>query len=379
MIHRQGNDNSPTQYKGALFKLPNGKHLKYEYSRNGIKVGSQDTWTKARNCEEFWRTARSPKKEQLPKLGLWSSRSNQHLLAIDIDKLPEGFLSFEELYNKLLNTLDKVAIVLRSPSGKVKVLFLVEVYGGIIPTDSSIKSVLNQLLPSDLNCTVDPQGTKLCFVNESMARIISERLPYLPVFLSMRVSGPTGAVRRDEAPKEPRFYRGPIPDSLLVFQKHYKSKLEPSKEKFLRYLLASPNLIWGLDLPITHLGKLMGTTPTSVSTWIKWLIQNRWLQLVSGKYAKGKKARRFKANGKLLSFLKILYPTHTDRQTPPPPSVIRDGEWNDAGWSAIVHFQNRSKVLDWFYNIPGNDLKGREKKILHQLQEWERGRLSKGS
>lgn len=111
------------QPKKHLFKLPDGSTLKYAPH---WQTGPQSNWFMSHDDHRVWEASRGPKNRQY-RVNLWSSQTDLNIVAADIDKLPEGFASFDSLYDYLNAIFPKDhAIVARSASGNVKVFFLIE-------------------------------------------------------------------------------------------------------------------------------------------------------------------------------------------------------------------------------------------------------------
>jgi hypothetical protein len=110
-------------WKGPLFLLPSGGHLKYQISYRGAK-GNQFKWRLNAWHMAMYRRILKKSKTGKPLLGLLNGNSGEILLAVDIDHLSLGFANWDELAAYLENLLPENSIAIRSPSGKCKLLIL---------------------------------------------------------------------------------------------------------------------------------------------------------------------------------------------------------------------------------------------------------------
>lgn len=331
-----------------LFSLPNGNALPYalpyEKTPNNKFYRTHD-YSIIRN----WKAKR--KQDQL-KINLWGA-SDIKLIAADFDT-HHGFHSYDALEAYLKSIYKNQAIIFRTFSNKVKMLFLTS--SNKMNKNIALET-LSSILEPELFDMIDksPTSLQICYVNKKNLSIISNSLKTCKVY---------DAVFPEKMSY--REFKGTLP--ILGTDKQYIVKLNSVKERFLRTLLAMPQLMNQFDLPTTSLSESLDVTPMYVHKLLKQFINLGLLEVVDSNYTVGVKAKTYKATGKLLEILKNLYkdkkslykaiPKH------PLPSEIKSGEWNDTVYKASFHFiGSPSKFIAWFNSMKGNHLKDRPKKV----------------
>ncbi len=371
-----GNDD-----RKPLFILPNGSSLKYNIIQKGIRTGNQHKWWVKLDSEYFWKRSRM-NKESLPMLGLWNSKSNQHLICADFDNYPPFLSSFDDLFDMLNSAYGEKGIVVRSFSNNVKVFFLVEKDTLRPPNTTEAIRCLTKIHPM-LAAFADRQGLDKSYLNESMAKIIMSRLPTLPVIQrieSIKADGePKEEPKKNKEPSttEIVFFDGQLPPALLAFVNSYKNKTVEERERLLRFILGKPDLaIKSIQLPVKHIAKAIGTNQQNVSHWIKLLKAKKWLDVVDKGYKKGIRAKSYQLCGPLKSFCSTLKDSKRLASNYVPPKTIPDGQWNQELFRAMNYFWNDILFLKWFSSVPGNRLKTRRIQAETQVKRWRGSRES---
>src|SRR5574343_2028423 len=97
------------------FFLPNGTPIRYAYPED---KRNQFNYFRSYETKRLIDTKDSKVKERRIKISCWN-RSNQHLLFLDFDKVPNYLNSYDELADVLRNQLGDKARVARRGSNKV--------------------------------------------------------------------------------------------------------------------------------------------------------------------------------------------------------------------------------------------------------------------
>lgn len=357
------------------FVLPDGSTLKY---RLYGERGNQHTWYRTQWTDRFSHALKARIKERLPLLGLWNSVSALVLLAADFDKVPPGFADFDSLYRYLdwVFTGVNMAIVARSPSGKVKVFFAVKLSEPGTMTAATAKGTLQRLLPCDLADFVDEveTGYRQAYLTAEIAKLLSAKLSSLRVHAAVEAEEQRGCgtLVTDNQPtvtahkRELRKYSGPIPERYGFFIGN--DEQSPSREAFVRVVLASRLLLTeaGFELSTTKIAEACGGRKLQphVSRWRKQFMEMGWLTCVREAYVIGKHAKGFVGAGALREDLEAIHgPASAFKCGAPLPTSIADGHWEEELLKAAFRFLHRpDEFIPWVKTIPGHD----QNKRLHK-------------
>jgi hypothetical protein len=328
--------------KRHLFILPDGSTLKFAPY---WQAGSQSDWFYSFDDVRVWEASLNEKGKQY-RVNLWSSNTHLYVIAADCDRLPEGFHSFDALYEYFRLIFDKnSAIVARSASGKAKLFFLIEMPSEIIDMNTQIAiDTLEKIFAFDLSLfeslDLTPSSLRISYLNESVLKALSENLPLLLPISGVLPEGPRGVITNTTRSnsKPYRLYEGPIPDSL--------PKLRGAGEEFQRILLASPGLLTPsyFGIPTPTIANQLNVTQQMI-----WRYRNRFerkglLAVASNRhFVPGKKAIRFQAAGALEVALRKLYSRANEKVE--LPASIPDGQWHRT-LGTLIRLLSLSFTLD---------------------------------
>jgi len=349
-------------------------------------TGNWDTWFRTLKTDRVLKhdpMARDGEKakRRCTRVGLWTARhghtrfaptSRQQLIIADFDnELPPAFQAddWDSFYNYSKELINQNGLVIRSVSGKVKIIFVVELpkSGPLTITKAIALESLNKLLPIDLFDYIDKNDSahNKCFVNPKIISMLIKHLPHLKVHQAA-LGEDVYLIQDKQLPKvkkEPlREYKDPIPKELLPF---ISGKRPQQKERFLRILLETQALIgYGFDLACTKISKQLGVSNQCILDWISEAIALEWLFILDPTVKVGKKAKTYGADGDLLAALQS-HPKATLLRKDPLPSLIPDGEWENYIIGSIRwrFLRDEEAFRDYFGSLPGATLKDRPTKL----------------
>lgn len=358
-----------------LCTLPNGAPLKYaQYYRKG----SQAKWSEVQDID----IKDSSQKKDLYKLDLWSSGTNQHVVAADFDdKMPEGFSKDEKGYDDLFEKLSWIcpnAVVTRSRRQRVKLFFVIKLPDAEPITMPIALATLENLLEPKFYEVIDKKsGPKVTVLTKEMKRRLQNQLHRLK---------PEDAVipPRKLEPRPLREMYGPIPAFIeRFFSGGRGSRSRHGREKFLRILLATPQLreSWAISTP--KMSKECGVSEKAISNWRRSLIGGGVLELLDKQFFKGKLAQLFRAAGELLEHLpplpepgQVTNISSKSKMPPPhpPPSEVEDGHWCEEMLNTCRWFKgNDDLIWDWFFSVPTHaDKDEREREMRGWIASYHR-------
>lgn len=353
------------------FSLPNGSALKYAFP--GDK-GNQFNWYRTYDNKRLMDKIK--KKTSLPKVGLWSSKTNQHLIAADFDNLPEGFANYERLKEYLKSKFKNRGRVTSTPSNKAKVFFVVQITNSFKMNKEIASDVLELLFRNDAYdlynyLDLTKPALSVAFVTPNMVQDLKNISSLEPIFIEGYSKVSENKITKNDLHKF-KLYSKEIPEYLKYFQSSDK------REYFARIILECGGLCreTGFQLPITKLSSEVKVSPKTISTWLKKLISSNLLECINRKYKPGKISRTYKAKGELFKFFKNkLYKNKSYNI----PTQIKDGEWNNDLFTIAWNFKdNPNQYFNYVKNIPGYDQKDRSRqaeKTFKRVQEYIRGNI----
>lgn len=405
----------------ALFLMPNGSALRYS-------MPHEPGEDKAFRLEDslHLRNYDPPAKDKRYRLSLRSSGTRQHCVAADFDRVPLGFSDFDHLYNYLYESLAKPnkAVVFRSPSQKVKAVFVVELAKNIKMTDDLAIDALGMTLPGDLPLLLPPTnentgklildyghaGLCIVFLSKEIINTLALNLRHIiPYKLNTKglrstkeasgtKKGATGTeedidIVKDRNDKSNdlksihklKVYNEVIPDFFNEFINLKRRNSKP-RENFVRILLAASNLIShrGFAIPLVKMAIETKTTPTSVMTWRQDFIKRGWLKLLDGDSIPGKKAKIFAAVGKLQEAISTRTPKNNQTiNNNDLPAKIEDGTWQKSlkniAWK--LRFRKKEEYLDYIKTLSGHELRGNGSKtrlkMAEEIFDWTQKKVTK--
>ncbi len=347
------------------FPLPDPSGaLRYAWSRQPGVVASWEQIAIDESKAAQWNITI---KNHLPRVSFWNTGCNQVILCADFDKVPNGYRDYDELENRMVAFYKDSALVLRSFSGKVKVLFIAEKEENVRMSNKIALDNLRRLLPPNIDeKDIDPSTGALQWTFVSQG--IKERMQQLPRLKVHTLIAPAQNIEitpketpKSEAPL--REHAGEIPDDLLLFLKEEKFLMNGTsdRERFVRILLASPQLMYdnGFGISALKIKKQGIASHTTIYKLVSKLVKLGLLKKVSG-YIIKKKANCYIANGILREAIANLPPPLNYRKL---PKTILDGEWYSTLWYASYKFRYKLEedFIKWVKTIEEWDRKGKDR------------------
>ena len=333
---------------------------------NGAVLRSKKTFEKG----TFWRTyyyvhPHLPKIRS-PLVSGFSSHSNMHLGVIDIDELPPGFSSFDQVVEALLDLPGIMAC--RSHSGRAKGFFVFK-WATHYPDAKQVVARLKSILPSTLANSFDEKGVSRFFLSTEVAECLKDLSS-----ASFFDWSDAGAGTRDSniVSDSPNIIESldfsyhlsdetNIPESFELFINR-KGKGWESRSKFCQIILAMFGLAnkEGFSLPQKSIGDQIGVSNGAVGVWLKWFMEKGLLQKVSNSYIVGLKAIRYTAHGDLLNAI-VERKQQTKYAITLPKQLPGDGEFYSYLLSLSKKLPNWLDYKTVVASIPGIQYKNRYK------------------
>ena len=248
---------------------------------------------------DAWRTQLYPTmvadktKEQLPILDLFGAKDGYYVVACDLDKLP-----YERAYvMDILENNCPAALVTQSVSGNPRAFFAVKSQDLDIHTAFDF---LKEVVPEKLHPYMDKAGVSRLFVNERLYTELAAWLPTAPVTELMiaesRVLFHAGKGRRFS------YHTNTMqkPEAIEEWIAEQDSGL---RQGLIEILGAAWSLDTSFDLPTTLLAAQLETSPRKVGTLLASLQQHGWLRCIDKHYIPGKKAKSYRADSALWSYM----------------------------------------------------------------------------
>ena len=318
-------------------------------------------------------------------------RTKYSMLAADFDVLPSGYKTFASLRKDLKKRFSG-AIVLKTPSGKAKILFLVKqdmavdsnAYGArwfalasllgdvaLNVFDASVissykvffnREMLKQWDRQKKNITLSGCVSVLAelsgFDQSSKIRTLAalRKLLTKRAYPMERMAGEEEGASQNDHSKVPRGnrsvkrYRGRLNNGLKDLTSNSRGM-----ERFIRLLVATPKLSSGAPLPQECIGHNLGVSLSTVSRYIRRLILLGVLEQSNGSYIPGVSAKEYMALG-VLREANIEYSKNrrVGKSLPPPELyTIADGQWHDELFRLTNYFDSGYRYLNYVKQIPG--------------------------
>lgn len=291
----------------------------------------------------------------------FSPRSDLQLICADFDYLPPGFYGYDvkESWSKFRDFLERLfkdkGIVLKSRTGKAKVFFCVhlsEIDESYQPTTQDGRRCLSSILPDYLLEYADLRYSAMfhSFLTKGMVTALSSRLPGLAPVASLDT---TYTTKGTDQGKELRALHKSIvtPRGFEWFVKN-----SVAREKVIRVLLETRSLLRdkGFDLVQAKIAEAAGVTQYAVSKMLKQLQEAGYLECIDDKWQKGKKAKTYRALGRLAEALKDLASKCLPIAPSSLPDEIKDGQWQETLWKVSYRFvRDPVAFLEWAGMLPG--------------------------
>lgn len=322
-------------------------------------------------------------------LGLTTARHGQHWLSrkstlqvmcADFDQLPPGFSSGHPVWDwaqfrKHLKALLKgKAVVTSSRHGKAKAFILFENVTDVQDLEITAKDalyVLSQVLPEHLLPYVDTKRSALLesFMTQAMVADLKRGLQELPVAGTLDVAYstmPPVTATEPVTPKALREYAGKIPMGMGRF-----IRTSAPRQRMMRVLLECKGLNGsrGFDLVMEKIAHQTGMSTEAVSKAIARLIELDLLECVDKSWAKGVKARTYKAKGALAAAIEKIHGKALAKAKLTLPTSIAPRRWQETFWEVSRHFiGNPEGYRAWYRTLPGIDRKDRVRQAERAVQ-----------
>jgi hypothetical protein len=366
------------EYKDVL--TLHGKPLKYRLPDKHNPKPFRTAYT-----PRFRNHLQKVSKLQLPTFDLWSA-GDIKIIAADFDHVPDWYVIdtseyLEDRTNEMLwddfrlylsHQYGRMGLVLRSPSGKAKVLFKVEVPASIQVSYDIALDTLRHFLDEWDFAAVDPMPAALnrLYVNKDMLDAMKSGLEAIPIFDPILDS-----LDQDSCPARSFCF---TPWSLLPSEADELRPLDGALQHELEWFLVcfmggNPEAaLQGIALPRIflsklashHLGRSIGQT--AFSRAIRSMVGRGLLIVVDDFYAPGRKAKLYRVDGVLQETLaKLKSPLFLPRD----PEIasfldkdIPDGQWYRVLWRATNFFRDEASFLAWAHSKQGIELRHRKQK-----------------
>lgn len=360
------------------FRYPSGAPARYSLYRKG----------ESGNPDKYRRTWMSPfllkqpkKKEACPKLACWNRHTREQIIPADFDKLPEGYASFDDLERSLKATYRGAAIVVRTFSQKVKVIFVVRIPENEIMNRETSLRFLKEHLEPGLFDIVDKRHSALTIIaltpvivtelQDRLHRIPVKAVPVEPLDVGGRVSSGILSIPINTQ-YEFTIYDGPI-EALGPEIRRYIGRSRV-REKLVRCLVYRTGLIKdeGFCLSSIMLGRQLGVQQGSITKALKHAQAVGLLEVIDDSFRTGSEARakRYVALGALRDEITRLAPV----KPIVAPEAIEDGTWDEELFDLAQRYYRRpaDEFLEAVRGIPGWNLKDRCTKAIRAYNWWRR-------
>ena len=302
------------------------------------------------------------KKEQYPLLMDKRLYPKERVLFADFDTLPGRYSSWDELRETLRfdYELPGYGRILSTPSGKVKVMFIIS-DKGITPLNA-LKKILK---PEHHFFDHTPVSMTRCYVTnpKEFTHLSKLKVLFSDSPLNFKVSGREVNTLVSFSKDTKIKYK--FTQCLPAFSSTFTHK-KKDREEFLRVLIAMPPLATrGYDISTKYFGERLGVAWSTVADYLYDLQKLGFLKCTDRRYCPGRKARRYMATGELLKFLKQTYIKREAATLAVPETLkVSDGEWNSyVYWLRLQFGKDEEGFRDYVQRIPGVKNKDRRKKI----------------
>lgn len=376
-----------------------GKPLKYRLPDNHNPKPFRTAFT-PRFSEHLQKTS----KLQLPTFDLWSA-GDIKIIAADFDQLPDWYVRDTSEYlddrtNEILwddfrlylsHQYGRMGLVLRSPSGKAKVLFKAEVPASIQMSCAIALDTLRHFLDDWDFAAVDPMPAALnrLYVNREMLDAMQSGLEETPILDPILDS-----LDQDSSPTRSSGFTtcrllSPETEELKVLDGILQHEVEWFLVRFMGVTPAAA--LKSIALPRVflskqashHLGRPLGQS--AFSRAIRSMVSRGLLLLVDDYYAPGRKAKLYQVGGVLQEAMAKLNPPLILPRDPETASFldkdIPNGHWYRVLWRATNFFQDEASFLAWAHSKKGIGLHNRSQKAkeawrCHVEPRYNRNRFS---
>jgi len=393
-----------------VFRLPNGAGLPFAKAWHQGKVSdwrmtSGRVWLEGKvsaaeaianraaqqGTDQWWQV----RKDNLPRVNLQPSWSDQIVVCADIDKLPSTYLDFDQLYAVMRDMYSPRAVVTRSPRGKVKIFFVVHWHAHKeLPAELALK-FLRTTLPEGLHSALDGEwaGLRTARLTLDMIDALAEGLPRCrPYDLSHLLEVDREANAGESLTNDGisvwgfpahtyRIYEGSL-DAYPELRKYIGR--HRTREAIIRRLVLMWNLAHsGFQLDQKKFAREIGLRDHSQVSRNLMRLQDAFGLLVctDAEYIYGSdkakargwapKCKKYEARGELRkAVLELASQAAGGIYLVPLPAQIPDGEWDKWLYCGTFHFPGTPEAyLAWVRSMPSWDVKGRYQKAMRLAEK----------
>lgn len=373
------------------FPLPGGGALRYWFSRPGFsyKTAYYTYWSDGL-------LRRSNEKKWSPKIAGWNKNIREQLCIADFDKpekLPPAYPTFDSLYEYLKATYSGSGIIVRTFSGKVKLIFVIRLSDQYSLDEYPMNTetahrFLKERLGEELFNAIDlnPSAQHTLGLTPEIVEALRRQLPVIPV-IPLNRSIVVGA------PENTGINCIPIKQRRLIKYEEPLETLDPAirravgrskpRESVLRWLLCSRALISEEGFPMSQLwvAEQLGFSQGAICKALMHFQKHGLLKVIDHSFKWGNEAhgKRYIAIGALAAEIKHLAP---NRKEPEPfPDFIPNQEWDQTLYGLLVSgwYLYPKQYLENVRQLPGSRLKpGRLDKALRRLNEYRKEKSLEG-
>lgn len=365
---------------------------------------------RTRRTPRFERSLKKRDKTQLPLFDLWSVDGIK-LVAADFDQIPEWYeqdarnyrdedagceLTANELWEDFRSYLShrygRLGLVLPTPSGKAKILFMARVPASIQMSHAIALDTLQHLLEEWDFAAVDkkPAALNRLYVNREMLAAMQSGLDALPAHEPIL----DGLDQEPSSQPSARFVPWDLPLLGVEERNALGGVIQHEAEWFIVRVMAGMPLraLESIALPRILLSQQSSHHPegpfgqAAFSRAIKALAGRGLLVVVDDTYTPGKKAKLYRAEGVLREVMAQLSKATVKPYDPEAASFlgqdIPDGQWDEVLWKATNYFRDEASYLAWACAKKGVERRNCKQKAktawrCHVDPRFNRTRLSK--
>ena len=326
-----------------IYTFPNNYSLRYAlcYDTKGNK--STRFRRASIDSPQFHRALQSNEKNKLPLLEL-DTAYDFPIIAADFDTLPDGFMDFNHFEQYLHQTYSSQGLVVRSPSGKCKVLFQLKMGGPRLERLDRVATLKDLLLEEDFKwIDTVPTAFSKAYLTPAMLPKLQSWKPIFHKPKLLPVNLPKKAPTFEELQLKYTFedlmksFDSFTQEQLNVHNKLQRlikanfNRMSDSNIKNISiYLVRYSNyLLRGFHLNQKLMAQMVGVSQQSVSNTLKKMESIGWLD-ISSSYCANMQAKKNTARGTLREVLVLGTKDDYNNNTLESlrNTVIKDGQAN---------------------------------------------------
>lgn len=384
---------SESDFADFAFVQPDGSPIGVTYPG----FGKKNRFVHYRADQTFYRFKKvaNPFKETSPchpRLELWKQTwKRQYTVCVDFDALLQeetkllkywGGMMMDKYFDphemkrlgcqvvaaELQKRIGNSGVVFQSAKGHYPKILLAIEYDSPVrrPYIEDVKALITHLLPEYVAAgCIDFQPTALSttYIEWKHKDVIRQKLQNCVPIRVIKTSKDISFESQTEKMVAPATFKYYIASDIPKELK--KKRYSKSYIKFLMALCAMPHLARdGFAISQVALARTVGVKQTTISKYMQRAKEDL-LDVVDDEYIPNVKAKKYKAKGVLLKFLKEKIKDSRKRKSGKLPKAIKDGAWHQTMLSVAPIFKsNPGAFIPWIKTIQGWDRKDR----LYQAQ-----------